>query len=310
MKSQRVAVLGASGMLGSIVLDALERESSLSLVATVRDLKIVDSTKTPMPRVELRRFDAEAASEEEIAEVIQGARWVINCIGVIKPYIKDDNEAQICRAIAVNSAFPHRLSAVAGRCGATVLQIATDCVYSGAAGLYKEDALHDALDVYGKTKSLGEPFLDSVKNIRCSIIGPEPSVYCSLLEWFRRQPEGAALKGFTNHLWNGVTTLHFGRVCKGIIEQELELPRLVHLVPGDIISKAAMLHCFADALGRSDISIGDVAAATAIDRTLATLHPELNRQLWEAAGYASPPTVECMIGEVAAYPYRFAKETA
>ena len=37
-----------------------------------------------------------------------------------------------------------------------ILQIATDCVYSGATGGYTESSSHDALDVYGKTKSLGE----------------------------------------------------------------------------------------------------------------------------------------------------------
>jgi dTDP-4-dehydrorhamnose reductase len=37
-----------------------------------------------------------------------------------------------------------------------IFQIATDCVFSGSKGNYNEKNLHDAFDVYGKSKSLGE----------------------------------------------------------------------------------------------------------------------------------------------------------
>ena len=66
--------------------------------------------------------------------------------------------------------------------GARVLQIATDCVYSGAQGAYVETDLHDALDVYGKTKSLGECQEPNVYHLRCSIIGPEPKDFKFLIE--------------------------------------------------------------------------------------------------------------------------------
>jgi len=83
------------------------------------------------------------------------------------------------------------------------------------------------------------------------------------------------------------------------------LPHLQHLVPSGDISKAEMLHVLAAALGRTDIAITDAPAARAIDRTLATLNPRLNAKLWEAAGYASLPTVPEMIAEMVAYDYRW-----
>ena len=82
------------------------------------------------------------------------------------------------------------------------MQIATDCVYSGKKGSYNEDDLHDALDVYGKTKSLGEAQSPNLLNIRCSIIGPEQGKHVSLLEWFLTQEPGAKLQGFAHHHWN------------------------------------------------------------------------------------------------------------
>ena len=42
-----------------------------------------------------------------------------------------------------------------------VIQIATDCVFDGLKGNYTEDDKHNAIDVYGKTKSLGEVSADN-----------------------------------------------------------------------------------------------------------------------------------------------------
>ena len=100
-----------------------------------------------------------------------------------------------------------------------MIQIATDCVYSGKTGGYNEDSLHDALDAYGKTKSLGEVRSSTFLNIRSSIIGPEINHKVLLLEWFLKQPKGAVLNGFSNHLWNGVTTLQFAELCLTIIKK-------------------------------------------------------------------------------------------
>jgi dTDP-4-dehydrorhamnose reductase len=288
-------------MLGSMVLDVFAGDPEFRLIATVRDEGAAAAGRRSHPDVEWRLLDAEAASDGEIAAAIDSAEWVVNCIGVIKPYIHDDHPAEIERAVRVNALFPYRLGRVAAADGAHVLQIATDCVYSGVKGSYVESDPHDAFDVYGKTKSLGEPFLPNVRSLRCSIIGPEKKSFVSLLEWFLRQPAGARVNGFTNHRWNGVTTYHFGRLCRGIVAGGIELPRLQHVVPSGVVSKEEMLRGFAASYGRADIGIEPVEAKTVIDRTLATGDAELNRALWRVAGYAEPPTVPQMIEELARF---------
>ena len=105
-----------------------------------------------------------------------------HAIGVIKPYIRDDDAAAVERALRVNGLFPHILARAAERSGCRVLQIATDCVYAGTIGNYREAAPHDALDVYGKTKSLGEVNSAAVHHLRCSIIGPNCSA-ASATRW-------------------------------------------------------------------------------------------------------------------------------
>jgi dTDP-4-dehydrorhamnose reductase len=179
-------------------------------------------------------------------------------------------------------------------------------VYSGARGAYQEDDPHDALDVYGKTKSLGEVPRPRVYHLRCSIVGPEPKEGKFLLEWFCRQPRRGRVQGYANHLWNGVTTLQFARVAQAIITRGLDLPVRQHLVPAGVMTKAELLHQFARCYGREDVEIESVAAEHRIDRTLGTRRPEINRALWAAAGYAEPPGIPEMILEASRYTYRMA----
>jgi len=304
--NNKLVVLGASGMLGAMVLDVFATAGDQSIAATVRDKETAERFRGLYPEVEWRIFDAMQAVNAEIQAAIADASWVINCIGVIKPYIHDDNAAEIVRALQVNALFPHLLAQAAATQGARVLQIATDCVYSGSKGHYREGDPHDALDVYGKSKSLGEPFAAVAHSLRCSIIGPEPKSFVSLLEWFRRQPSNSSVNGFTNHQWNGVTTLHFGRLCRGIVTADIgDLPRMQHVVPTATITKCDMLRCFAEAYRRGDVTINPMEAKVVIDRTLATDNDELNARLWQAAGYELPPTVEQMIREMAAYVCRW-----
>jgi dTDP-4-dehydrorhamnose reductase len=298
----RVMILGGSGMLGSMLVDVFASLENCRLTASVRDSN--SPIQRRYPQVQWLTLDSSAPDPA----VFQDQDWIINAIGITKPLIKDDNEDEIQRAIQVNSVFPHHVGRLAGLHGAQVIQIATDCVYSGAQGRYLESAVHDALDVYGKTKSLGETYLTNVHHLRCSIIGPEPKDFKFLIEWFRKQPQEAQLNGFRNHSWNGVTTLHFARLCRGIISRGVTLGHLQHVIPSGHITKAEMLHEFAAAYHRPDIRINDVDAKVLVDRTLETNYPAVNAALWTAAGYSEPPTVETMIQELATYPYRGAGE--
>jgi dTDP-4-dehydrorhamnose reductase len=227
---------------------------------------------------------------------------VINCIGVIKPFINDSNAEQVERAIQVNSIFPHTIARLTKGI-ARVIQIATDCVYSGSKGRYVETDAHDALDVYGKTKSLGEVTAEHVHHLRCSIVGPEALAPKSLMEWLLGQPLGASVNGFVNHQWNGVTTLHFAKLCRAIITNDLELSHMQHIVPDGAVTKYDMLKEFARRYGRDDLIINATEAPAIIDRTLETNNPEKNQQLWSAAGYSPAPTVPQMIEELAKFNY-------
>lgn len=253
-----ITILGSHGMLGSAVAKEFPQANKLN-----------------RPMIDATKYDAAPS-----AETYQGV--VINCIGLIKPYCDD-----IPAAIKVNALFPHSLPR-------DTIQIATDCVFSGRnGGHYVEIDDHDATDVYGQTKSLGEAA--HLRNLRCSIIGREEKNHLSLLDWALAQDE---VQGYTNHLWNGITTYHFAKICRGIIDNDLELPPLQHIVPADVVTKAELLRLIAKYM-KPNLVVRETKTPITIDRTLATLNPTRNQQLWQAAGYSQPPTIEEMIAELA-----------
>lgn len=276
----KVAILGKTGMLGSAVSKEFT-ESDLELVFLSR-----------------KELDAEIASVKDIENISQGCDYIINCIGIIKPYIQDCDSYSVERAIRVNALFPHNLAKAAEIVGAKVIQIATDCVYDGKSGCYDENSKHNPIDVYGKTKSLGEVYASNVLNLRCSIIGKEEKSYLSLLEWFLNQPLGASVKGFKNHYWNGITTNAFAKICLGIIKSGNWFSGIQHVIPADRLSKAEMLHIFSRVFKRNDIFIEDIITDSYLDRTLETVNKKINLELWENAGYKFIPKIEEMITEL------------
>jgi dTDP-4-dehydrorhamnose reductase len=180
-----------------------------------------------------------------------------------------------------------------------ILQIATDCVFSGNSDTpYTEKSDHDAIDVYGKTKSLGEVQSKNINHLRCSIIGPEHYRSSFLLEWFLSQKKKSEISGYTNHFWNGITTYHFARICEGIINSNMELPHLQHVLPSDKVTKYDLLNMFSKYYNRNDIEIKPSESEYKVNRILATVNPSANAKIWESAGYSNPPTIEKMIEEL------------
>ena len=284
----KILVLGGTGMLGSQVIRAL-KESSHDVIETARKHSDIAT------RIE---FVAGQSKLSELTSVIDNLDYVINCIGVIKPYISDNNSHQIENAIKINALFPHELMHDSLNKGYKVIQIATDCVYSGRVGNYSESDEFDALDVYGKSKSLGEVKSDKFMNLRCSIIGPEMGRSTSLWEWVVNQESKAQINGFINHNWNGLTTYAFGRICSGIISNDHFIAGTSHLVPADKVNKYELLNLIASKSLRTDLRIKKIEAPISVDRTLRTNLPNVNEKLWKCAGYNQVPSISELIGEI------------
>ena len=281
----KVLILGGTGMLGTACKQLFLQESKHDVVFTSRNH---DHNSLP--------FDAKNDSVEDLIKKVE-PDWIVNCIGVIKPHINEAQNSSTQNAIEINSLFPHSIAKAIEATNTRVIQIATDCVYSGQAGLYSESQLHDALDVYGKTKSLGEVNSDNFIHLRASIIGPEQGRSTSLLEWFLGQDLNAKVNGFTDHLWNGITTHHFAKLAMSITENNLFSPGVKHVIPGNIVTKAQLLECFKTVYGRNDITVNHVESTKKIDRTLTSNESDFSTNLWVTSGYKKAPTVQQMVQE-------------
>lgn len=208
-----------------------------------------------------RRFDAfreDRVIPDVTVENLDGVRSaiervkpdvVINAIGIIKQLPDSKN---VITTLTVNSIFPHQLAQLAEEFGFRLITISTDCVFSGSRGNYTEDDVPDALDLYGKSKNLGEVIADNCLTIRTSIIGHELSSSHSLVDWFLSN-RGGRVKGYVNAIYSGFPTVVFAAIIDNLIHHQPDLSGLYH-VSSDPINKFELLSLINQAYG-SDIEI-------------------------------------------------------
>jgi dTDP-4-dehydrorhamnose reductase len=116
------------------------------------------------------------------------------------------------------------------------------------------------------------------------------------------------VNGFLNHIWNGLTTLHFSKLVHGIIIADNFTGGLFHVVPQDRCSKYELLDVIRESFYRNDIGIDPVTAPESIDRTLITNHHDFNRLIWKNCGYNEVPTISVMVNELSEWILREREE--
>jgi dTDP-4-dehydrorhamnose reductase len=169
---------------------------------------------------------------------------VVNCIGIVK---QDAAAKDPITSITVNSLFPHKLAQVCEHIDARLIHLSTDCVFSGHQGNYTEDDNPDPVDLYGRTKLLGETQQRKCLAIRTSMIGRELSGAHGLIEWFLSQ-EGKQVRGFKRAIFSGFTTLALAELLAEVIDRHPNLSGLYH-VSAAAISKFDLLTLVRDVYG-------------------------------------------------------------
>lgn len=280
----RVLILGAAGMLGHKLWQTLERR--FDTWAAVRSnyrgyarYGLFDPNRT---LCECNVFDFDS-----VVRVLVTVRpdVVINCIGIIKqlPTAKDPSVS-----LTVNSLFPHRLANLCQAAGARLLHISTDCVFSGRKGMYTENDVSDAEDLYGRTKFLGEVDAPGCLTLRTSIIGRELQTTNGLVEWFLSN-RGRSVRGYTQAIYSGFTTLALAQIIANMIERYPQVSGIYH-VSSDPINKYDLLVLIRDAFG-VPIEI-EPYPDVKIDRSLNS------KRFWSMVDF-TPPTWSMMIQAMA-----------
>jgi dTDP-4-dehydrorhamnose reductase len=119
---------------------------------------------------------------------------------------------------------------------------------------------------------LGEVVLDGRPNTlipRVSIIGPDQNpAGKGLLAWVKSNTPGSTISGYTNHLWNGITTLEWCRQIHQFLLQHKQFPfRLIQWGTAGHSSKYEMLRLF-NKLFSFGLTIQPVETEQPVDRRL------------------------------------------
>jgi dTDP-4-dehydrorhamnose reductase len=119
----------------------------------------------------------------------------------------------------INALLPQLLAADSAE--RLLVQPSTDAVFSGASGPFAVTQKPDARDAYGLSKRLGERCLELGRSVvlRTSLVGPERGTTRSLLAWISTQRE--PVSGYTDQVWNGISTLGWARLCERALNGEL-----------------------------------------------------------------------------------------
>lgn len=247
----RICILGHRGMLGHVVCRYLAEVGHE--VLTLKE-----------------RFDGESLTFVNRINALN-PQWCVNCISLMRP----SPQTSPTLLDAVN----HRLPATCSQhlnpnCG--LIHPSTDCVFSPLSGPCHWNKLPNAADAYGTSKRLAEKALQRENDfiIRCSIIGPEQKTRRNLHAWLSAQT--GKVPGYTNHIWNGLTTLEWAKCCDSILRGTCKTKqRIIQPASSPAISKFQLLQAMANCW-EWNISIIPVETNNPVNRYLIPNLPTAN----------------------------------
>ena len=277
-KKTKVLVLGATGMLGNAVMRLFAQSAGYEVAGSARSMGALRLLPADLSVRVICGVDVE--NMDSLISLFTKARpdVVINCIGLVKQLAEADDPLA---AIPINALLPHRLARLCGLTGARLVHMSTDCIFSGAKGMYAEADASDAKDLYGRSKFLGEVDYPHAITLRTSIIGHELSGAHSLVGWFLAQQ--GSVNGFTHAIFSGLPTVELARVIRDHVIPHPELHGVYH-VSAEPINKFDLLTLIAKAYGKTiDIAPDD---SLTIDRSLDSSRFRL------ATGYQPQPWPE------------------
>ena len=147
----RLLVFGGTGMLGHQLWETCR--TRLDAYFTVRSSAVGGAAAAvlePDRAVPGVRAEDPASIGRALDET--GAQVAVNCIGIVKQVAGADN---LVETIQANALFPHQLAAACRERGVRLIQVSTDCVFSGREGPYTEEHDPDPADALRPFEAAG-----------------------------------------------------------------------------------------------------------------------------------------------------------
>lgn len=230
-RSLKIAVTGASGMLGTALLDHFANE--FHVFATSRRLGYTKEG------INWQLFDL--LDKEKLINWLNTVRpdVVVHCAAMVNV---DACEQDLIKAKALHvettATIVKNISCWNGR----LIYISTDSVFDGAQkGLYNEDMQPNPLNIYAHTKHEGEITALAIPGntvLRTNIFGWSQAERYSFAEWILKGLiEKAHFSIFTDVNFTPIHVSHVAEVIAKLITSKNNISGLFHLTGSSMLSK-------------------------------------------------------------------------
>ena len=226
--------MGASGMAGHVIAKHFTNIGA--------DVYALTNVSCDVPN----NIVCDVLDSSLLEKIITSGKFdaIINAIGILNESA-DKNKSV---AVFLNGYLPHFVAHITSNTKTKIIQMSTDCVFSGKSGKYKESDIADGETFYDRSKAIGELVDDKNITFRNSIIGPDANKNgIGLFNWFMAQ--SGTINGFTKAIWSGVSTITLAKAMQKAIEQNLT--GLYHLTNNNTINKHELLKLFSKHLKAS-----------------------------------------------------------
>jgi dTDP-4-dehydrorhamnose reductase len=228
----KILIFGGNGMIGHKIFQELSKDFENTWVVIRKsksELAFLDFFNSKI----VENFELD--NEKSLFLLLDNfnADILINAVGIT---IRRGINEKVSKSIFINSLFPHLLEEwVNSKSNKRLIHFSTDCVFDGEVGSYNEESIPNAVDLYGRTKMLGEVKGPNSITLRSSMIGRELENFTELFEWVISQ-KGKKVKGFNSAIYSGITTIRMAKYIKLIIKEFPNLSGLFN-VSSEPISK-------------------------------------------------------------------------
>jgi len=275
-------ITGASGLLGANLVCQWSRQGR-SVVAL--------SHRHPVSIKGVKSLTCDLLDESQTSEVVGAVRpqWIIHCTAATNVDWCEQNPDECFR---LNVEASRQLAARAKAIQARVIYISTDSVFAGDRGGYSESDSPVPVNVYAKSKLLGEQAvareLPGCLIIRTNIYGWNLQPKSSLAEWMLGQLERkAAFPGFQDVIFSPILV---NDLADCLLEMmALRLEGVFHVAGSEACNKYEFGQCLADTF-QSDRSL--VQPAKLADAQLPAPRPRITSldtsKAARALGHAMP----------------------
>lgn len=286
---KRILVTGASGMLGATLVKRLM--PNYIVFATDFDDYVKNITKN------FKQFDLK---HKDYSELVAWASpdLIIHCAALINGNYCEQNPSE---AMEINGESVERLLRSAPY--AKFIYISTDAVFPYGSHLAEEGSITKSESVYGRSKILGESFIEKSDSnaciVRTTIVGknanPQKEGFAEWIVSALRAKTKITL--FVDVLFTPISIWHFAEALEWVIKNDC--PRKMHIAGSEIANKYGFGIKLAQALGLDTAMINKGSIVEFPSRAKRSTDQTLSTSLFsQLSGYRLPSiqdTIEILV---------------